>query len=153
MAEVWRRRIIDFHSWAVNGGKIRKELKTEGDFTARQWAEQEIQGGREGGKRVKRMKEIESDKKRQRGYEALQQPLRKAHWGKVWLTGRFTGKQRILPPCQSRQTVAPMQSASPLSQIFPNQDLCQGCNKSSESSNKAPCSTWKRVKILIMLSL
>lgn len=36
--------------------------------------------GREGGgKRVKRMKEIESDKKRQRGYEALQQPLRKAH--------------------------------------------------------------------------
>ncbi len=86
MAEVWRRRIIDFHSQAVNGGEIRKELRVEADLTAlvsdnKQTPAPEQARRREGVKkrRVKKMKEIESDKKRQRGYEALQQPLRKAH--------------------------------------------------------------------------
>lgn len=33
MAEVWPRRLIDFHSQAVNGGKIRRELRTGADLT------------------------------------------------------------------------------------------------------------------------
>lgn len=98
-------------------GENKERIKDRGWFDCagpRQWAAPapEQEGWREGGgdkRRVKKMKEIESDKKRQRRYEALQQPPRKAHWGKGWLTGCFTEEQRFLLQCQSQQTVSPTQ--------------------------------------------
>lgn len=93
MAEVLRKRVIDFHSQEVSGvvgvAGVRKELKVEGDLTVlvsynKQAEHQSRQDGgyrreQEGGQGEENV----SNKKRQRGYEALQQPLRKAQRGEV----------------------------------------------------------------------
>lgn len=86
MGEEWRRHVIDFHSRAVIVGEIRKELRIEGDLAALVRDNKKLlhqsrkDGGRGGGwerQSGKKMKEMESDKKRQRGHKALQQPLKK----------------------------------------------------------------------------
>lgn len=51
MAGVWQRRVIDFHSQAVNGGKITEELNREGDLTVLVPDNEQHQSGPDGRER------------------------------------------------------------------------------------------------------
>ena len=147
MAEVWRRRVIDFHSQPVNGGRIRGEFRTEGDLTEldqdnKQPQHQSRQDGVGG--RGRKMKEIGSDKKRQRGYEAPQQPPEKSsvrrglthgmlHRGTAISTSMSDARPRSASPLYISQ-ITKSTSVSQVQQVKQQNTLSHICERECGSN-------------------
>lgn len=142
MAEVWAKARYWFPQPDGKWGENKERIKDREWFecaSPRQWAAQD----RGKGEGIRRVRKNEGNRERQGktegGFKALQQPLRKAHRGEVWLTGCFTrGNSDFCFHVRAGRQSSPVTVSSFIWSIpgFLNQDPSLRRNKSSESNDK-----------------